>query len=257
MHQNIPKNFCAIWRLSSSGTLASNLMYASTLRSAVMAPFLIYIQISQKNGCANERLTLSGTLTTNLKNSLKWTHLVINIKPKGFWGYMKELTINERIRDREVRLIGADGTQYGVIAIAEARQIAEEQGLDLCKVSPDGAVPATCKLMDYGKYRYEQQKREKEAKKNQKVIEIKEIRLSATIDVGDTTRLAAQTAKFLQEGNKVKASIRLKGRQQTHPELAVDIINDYIEMVGDCTVEKKPTQEGRNIFTILAPAKIK
>ena len=170
---------------------------------------------------------------------------------------MKELTINERIRDREVRLIGADGTQYGVIAIAEARQIAEEQGLDLCKVSPDGAVPATCKLMDYGKYRYEQQKREKEAKKNQKVIEIKEIRLSATIDIGDTTRLAQQTAKFLAEGNKVKASIRLKGRQQAHPELAVDIINQYIEMVGECTVEKKPTQEGRNIFTILAPAKTK
>ena len=170
---------------------------------------------------------------------------------------MKELTINERIRDREVRLIGADGTQYGVISIAEARQIADEQGLDLCKVSPDGATPATCKLMDYGKYRYEQQKREKEAKKNQKVIEIKEIRLSATIDTGDTTRLANQTAKFLQEGNKVKASIRLKGRQQAHPELAVDLINDYIEMVGECTVEKKPTQEGRNIFTILAPAKAK
>ena len=212
---------------------------------------------SRKIDCANERLTLSGTLTSNHKNTLKWTHLVINIKPKGFWGYMKELTINERIRDREVRLIGADGTQYGVISIAEARQIAEEQGFDLCKVSPDGATPATCKLMDYGKYRYEQQKREKEAKKNQKVIEIKEIRLSATIDIGDTTRLAAQTAKFLQEGNKVKASIRLKGRQQAHPDLAVDIINNYIEMVGECTVEKKPTQEGRNIFTILAPAKIK
>ena len=180
---------------------------------------------------------------------------VINIKPKGFWGYMKELTINERIRDREVRLIGSDGTQYGVISIHEARQIADEQGLDLCKVSPDGVTPATCKLMDYGKYRYEQQKKEKEAKKNQKVIEIKEIRLSATIDTGDTTRLAAQTAKFLAEGNKVKASIRLKGRQQAHPELAVDIINDYIALVGDCTVEKKPTQEGRNIFTILAPAK--
>ena len=180
---------------------------------------------------------------------------VINIKPKGFWGYMKELTINERIRDREVRLIGSDGTQYGVISINEARQIADEQGLDLCKVSPDGVTPATCKLMDYGKYRYEQQKKEKEAKKNQKVIEIKEIRLSATIDTGDTTRLAAQTAKFLAEGNKVKASIRLKGRQQAHPELAVDIINDYIALVGDCTVEKKPTQEGRNIFTILAPAK--
>ena len=254
------------------------------------APSLLYIQISQNKRAGIEQRGKQTSRTTSThrgcekifssqlikrcaklnrgpagKNSLvedllanihvEGKTFVINIKPKGFWGYMKELTINERIRDREVRLIGSDGTQYGVISIHEARQIADEQGLDLCKVSPDGVTPATCKLMDYGKYRYEQQKKEKEAKKNQKVIEIKEIRLSATIDTGDTTRLAAQTAKFLAEGNKVKASIRLKGRQQAHPELAVDIINDYIALVGDCTVEKKPTQEGRNIFTILAPAK--
>lgn len=171
---------------------------------------------------------------------------------------MKELFINEQIRDREVRLIGADGTQYGIISIAEARRIAEEHALDLCKMSDgkkteQGFMPATCKLMDYGKYRYEQQKREKEARKNQKIVEIKEIRLSAVIDVGDTARLAAQSAKFLSEGNKVKASIRLKGRQQAHPEIAVDIINDYIAQVGECVVEKKPTQEGRIIYTILAP----
>ncbi len=171
---------------------------------------------------------------------------------------MKELIINEQIKDREVRLIGEDGTQYGVISISEARRVAEEKGLDLCKMADskktdDGFIPATCKLLDYGKYRYEQQKREKEAKKNQKIIETKEIRLSAVIDVGDTKRLAEQTAKFLAEGNKVKASIRLKGRQQAHPDIAVDIINDYIALVGACIVEKKPTQEGRNIFTILAP----
>lgn len=166
---------------------------------------------------------------------------------------MKELFINEQIKDREVRLIGEDGNAYGVISTREALSIAESKGLDLCKVTPPGVVPATCKLMDYGKYRYEQQKREKEAKKNQHVTEIKEIRLSATIDVGDTKRLAAQTAKFLTDGNKVKASIRLKGRQQAHPEIAVKIVEDYIALVGECTVEKKPTQEGRMIFTILAP----
>lgn len=168
---------------------------------------------------------------------------------------MKELLINEQIRDREVRLIGEDGKQYGVISIRDARQIADEQGLDLCKVSPPSVTPATCKLMDYGKYRYDQQKREKEAKKNQRQVETKEIRLSATIDIGDTTRLAAQSAKFIAEGNKVKASIRLKGRQQAHPEIAVNIVKDYIAMVGDCAVvEKAPTQEGRMIFAILAPA---
>lgn len=167
---------------------------------------------------------------------------------------MKELQINEQIRDREVRLIGDDGQQYGVISTREARSIAEEKGLDLCKVSPPSVQPPTCKLMDYGKYRYDQQKREKEAKKNQKVMEVKEIRLSATIDIGDTTRLASQSAKFIAEGNKVKASIRLKGRQQAHPEIAVQIVKDYIAMVGDCaTVEKAPVQEGRMIYTILAP----
>lgn len=175
---------------------------------------------------------------------------------------MKELLINEQIRDREVRLIGDDGQQYGVISIRDARQIAEERGLDLCKVTPPGVTPATCKLMDYGKYRYDQQKREKENKKNQTVTEIKEIRLSATIDVGDTTRLAQQTAKFIEKSNKVKASIRLKGRQQAHPEIAVKIVEDYIEMVKGASsvpvaVEKAPTQEGRIIYTILAPGKTK
>lgn len=171
---------------------------------------------------------------------------------------MKELQINDQIRDREVRLIGDDGTQYGVLPIREARAIADEHGLDICKVSPPSVQPPTCKLMDYGKYRYDQQKREKEAKKNQRIVEIKEIRLSATIDIGDTTRLAQQTAKFLAEGNKVKASIRLKGRQQAHPEIAVKIVEDYIAMVGqDVVVEKKPIQEGRMIYTILAPAQKK
>jgi translation initiation factor IF-3 len=168
---------------------------------------------------------------------------------------MKELLINEQIRDREVRLIGADGTQYGVMSARDAMRLAEEQGLDLCKVSPPGVTPAACKLMDYGKYRYELQKREKEARKNQRIVDIKEVRLSATIDIGDTKRIAAQSAKFIAEGNKVKASIRLKGRQQAHPEIAVDIVKDYIAMVGEgVIVEKAPTVEGRMIYTVLAPA---
>lgn len=174
---------------------------------------------------------------------------------------MKELQRNEQIREREVRLIGAEGQQYGIVSIQEARRIAEEQGYDLCKMSEpkktdSGVVPATCKLMDYGKYCYEQQKREKEAKKNQHIVEIKEIRLSATIDVGDKQRLAKQTAEFIADGNKVKASIRLKGRQQAHPEIAVKIVEEYIALVAErvaINVEKQPIQEGRNIYTVLAP----
>ena len=175
---------------------------------------------------------------------------------------MKELLTNEQIRDREVRLIGEDGQPYGVISIREARQIADEKGLDLCKMTPPGVTPPTCKLMDYGKYCYDQQKRDKENRKNQPITETKEIRLSATIDIGDTTRLAQQTAKFIEKGNKVKASIRLKGRQQAHPEIAVKIVEDYIEMVKQATsapitIEKAPTQEGRMIYTLLAPGKTK
>ena len=124
------------------------------------------------------------------------------------------------------------------------------------KKTDNGFVPATCKLMDYGKYRYEQQKREKEAKKNQHTVEIKEIRLSATIDIGDQQRLAKQSAEFISDGNKVKASIRMKGRQQAHPEIAVKIVEDYVQMVSErvaITVEKAPMQDGRMVYTVLAP----
>jgi len=123
-------------------------------------------------------------------------------------------------------------------------------------VSAPGITPATCKLMDYGKFKYDQQKREKEQRKNQHNVELKEVRLSAVIDIGDTKRIAKQSAEFIAEGNKVKASIRMKGRQQAHPEIAVGIVNDYIAMVGEgAVVEKAPTQEGRMIYAILAPVK--
>ncbi len=157
------------------------------------------------------------------------------------------------IRDREVRLIGEDGEQLGVVSLNDARKKAEDADMDLVKISPN-AVPPVCRIMNYGKFRYEQQKREKEQQKNQKSAELKEVWLSATIDVGDLKRLAAQAVKFTNDGNKVKASIRLKGRQQAYPERAVEIIKNFIELAGDSVqVEKAPVQEGRNIFTILAP----
>ena len=161
--------------------------------------------------------------------------------------------INEQIRDKEVRLIDENGGQQGVVKIAVAMAMAEERGLDLVKIAPN-AVPPVCKLMDYGKYCYEQTKREKEQRKNQKTIEVKEVRLSATIDVHDLEVKAKACSKFLQGGDKVKVSIRLKGRLITHGEVGLDVLNTFADMVrDDAVVERAAKQEGRNLFMILAP----
>lgn len=161
--------------------------------------------------------------------------------------------INEEIRDKEVRLIDENGGQQGVVKIAVAMAMAEERGLDLVKIAPN-AVPPVCKLMDYGKYCYEQTKREKEQRKNQKTIEVKEVRLSATIDVHDLEVKAKACSKFLQGGDKVKVSIRLKGRLITHGEVGLDVLNTFADMVrDDAVVERATKQEGRNLFMILAP----
>jgi len=152
-----------------------------------------------------------------------------------------------------VRLIGADGTQYGIVSRNQALQIADEAELDLVKISPN-ALPPVCKLMNYGKYRFELLKKEKEAKKNQKVTEIKEIRLSMTIDVGDMNVKAKQATKFLQAGNKVKVSLKMRGRQNAHSGLCVDVMNEFYEMVKDYAVmSKKPLTEGKNITMMLDP----
>ena len=165
----------------------------------------------------------------------------------------QELLINEEIRDREVRLIDEKGNQQGVVALDVALRMAEEADLDLVKIAPQ-AVPPVCKIMDYGKYRFEQTKREKEQKKNQKVIEIKEIRLSATIDQHDMEVKAKACTKFLSDGNKVKVSIRFKGRQARHGDIGLDVMNAFFEMVKDSAAIDRPAkQEGRNMFMILAP----
>lgn len=163
--------------------------------------------------------------------------------------------INENIRDREVRLIGEDGEQLGIMSSREAQQIADEKELDLVKISPN-ANPPVCKIMNYGKYIFELAKKEKEAKRNQKNVEIKEIWLSMTIDVGDLNVKAKQTAKFLTSGNKVKVSIRMRGRQNAHANLGLDVMNRFFELVKDVGVmEKRPLTEGRNIWMMLAPIK--
>ena len=162
--------------------------------------------------------------------------------------------LNEEIRDREVRLIGANGEQLGIMSSQEALRIAYDEDLDLVKISPN-ANPPVCKVMDYGKYKYEQLKKSKEAKKNQKVLELKEIWLSMTIDVGDLNVKAKQTLKFLADGNKVKVSIRMRGRQNAHADLGVAVMQKFAEMLGSAAVvEKKPLTENRNIIMIVAPA---
>ena len=170
---------------------------------------------------------------------------------------MKELQINEQIRDREVRLIGDDGQQYGVISMRDARAIAEEKGLDICKVSPPSVQPPTCKLMDYGKYRYEQQKREKEAKKNQHVVEVKEIRLSLNIDTHDFETKGNQAMKFLKSGNKIKVSIRFRGREMGHQNIGLDNMTRFAEYCSEYgNIEKPAKLEGRNMLMFLAPKSV-
>ena len=163
--------------------------------------------------------------------------------------------LNGEIRDREIRVISQTGEMLGVMTPYEALRLAEEADLDLVKISPN-AVPPVCKIMDYGKYKFELAKKEKENRKNQKVVELKEVQLSMTIDVGDLNVKAKQATKFLTAGNKVKVSIRLRGRQMAHANLAKDVMNGFFESLSEFAVIEKPmNMEGRNIIMILAPKK--
>lgn len=168
-----------------------------------------------------------------------------------------EHQINEEIRDKEVRLIGDDGEQLGILPIQQAQDIAVEKGMDLVKIAPQ-AKPPVCKIMDYGKFRFEQAKREKEARKNQRVVEIKEIRLTPNIDIGDLNTKVKNACRFLQDGNKVKVSVRFRGREVTHVSLGQDLLHRFAELCSECsTVEKQPKLEGRQMLMFLAPAKDK
>lgn len=161
--------------------------------------------------------------------------------------------LNEEINDREIRLIGEDGEQMGIMSADEALNIADERGLDLVKISPQ-AVPPVCKLMNYGKFRFEQSKREKEAKKNQHVVEIKEIRMSPGIDVGDFNTKLKNAQKFLADGNRVKVSVRFRGREMAHTEIGKTLLEKFAEQCAEVsTMEKSAKMEGRNMSIFLAP----
>ena len=164
-----------------------------------------------------------------------------------------EHQINEEIRDKEVRLIDAGGEQLGIMSAQKALEVAIERGMDLVKIAPQ-AQPPVCRIMDYGKFRFEQAKREKEARKNQRVMEIKEIRLSPGIDVNDLNVKVGHARRFLKGGDKVKVSVRFRGREVTHSSIGLDLLKRFAEQCSEFgTIEKQPKLEGRHMHMSLAP----
>ena len=165
---------------------------------------------------------------------------------------ISDLFINEQIRDREVRVIGADGEQVGVMSSKEALALAREADLDLIKIAPT-AKPPVCKIADYGKYRYELARKEKEAKKKQKVIDVKEVRLSPNIEENDINTKATSARKFLAKGDRVKVTLRFRGREMAHVQSSKHILDDFAERLSDvAVVEKAPKLEGRSMTMVLA-----
>ncbi len=163
----------------------------------------------------------------------------------------QELLINEEIRDKEIRVIDSDGSQLGILSAREAMQIAAEKNLDLVKIAPQ-ATPPVCRIMDYGKYRFEQAKREKEAKKNQHVIETKEVRLSLNIDTNDFNTKLNRAKKFLEDGDKVKLSLRFRGREMTHTELGADLVRKFLDECAELGATDKPAKlEGRSLVVTI------
>nr|CDQ36949.1 Translation initiation factor IF-3 [Virgibacillus halodenitrificans] len=178
------------------------------------------------------------------------------ISSKIIWRWLaisKDMNVNEKIRAREVRLIDSNGDQLGVKSRQEALEIAQTRNLDLVLVAPN-AKPPVCRIMDYGKYRFEQQKKEKEARKKQKVINVKEVRFTPGIGEHDYETKLKNARKFLEKGDKVKAAVRFRGRAITHKELGREVLDRMAEDVKDvATIETKPKMEGRNMFMMLAP----
>ncbi|MDK2903217.1 MAG: translation initiation factor [Clostridiales bacterium] len=161
--------------------------------------------------------------------------------------------VNEEIREKEVRVVDVDGKQLGIMPLRQALELAQRKQLDLVNVAPQ-ATPPVCRIMDYGKYKYEAIKQEKEAKKNQRIIDIKEIRLSTTIEEHDIDVKIKNAIKFLKNGDKVKVTVRFRGRQITHPDIAAEILKNFAEKVSEAgIIEKAPQMDGRNMLMILTP----
>lgn len=181
----------------------------------------------------------------------------LEIKKKPIWrcSTISDLMINEQIRDREVRLISEDGEQLGIMSSKDAMKLAKEANLDLVKISPT-AKPPVCKIIDYGKFKYEQARKEKEAKKKQKITDVKEIRLSPNIDQNDLNTKSNQARKFLSKGDKVKVVLRFRGREMAHMGISKQILDSFFEKVQDIAVIEKPAKlEGRSMIMFLTEKK--
>ena len=162
-----------------------------------------------------------------------------------------EVLINDQINEKQVRLIGSNGEQHGIVSMSDALKIAQEEGLDLVLISPK-ADPKVCKIIDYSKYRYEQKRKQKDAKKKQKIIEIKEVRLSPNIDTNDINTKQKNARKFLEKGNKVKVTLRFRGREMAHMEQSGHVLDDFAKGLEDIAViEKEPKVEGRAMSLML------
>ncbi len=198
----------------------------------------------------NSFIWLRNTCVLKLERNFSFELFII------FWrclGISKENQINEEIRDKEVRVISADGEQVGVMSAKEALSLAEKSNLDLVKIAPN-AVPPVCKIMDYGKFKFEQAKREKEAKKKQKVMDIKEVRLSLNIDTGDFNTKVNHALRFLKDGDKVKVSIRFRGREMAHTDNGIVIMQRFADACSETgSVEKPAKLEGRSMLMFLVP----
>ena len=182
--------------------------------------------------------------------------LIVDSLPIHFfslWRYkaISELQINEQIRDREVRVVSADGAQLGIMSARDAYKMAQEADLDLVKIAPN-AKPPVVKIIDYGKFRYEQSRKEKEARKKQKTVEIKEVRLSPNIDTNDLNTKVNAARKFISKGDKVKVSLRFRGREMAHVQNSRHILDDFAESLADiAVVEKAPKMEGRSMTMVM------
>ncbi len=164
---------------------------------------------------------------------------------------ISDLLINGQIRDKEVRVVSSSGEQMGIMPIKDALKLAQDEDLDLVRVAPK-ANPPVCKIIDYGKYKYEQGRKEKEAKKKQKTVEVKEVRLSPNIDSNDINTKANNARKFISKGNKVKVTLRFRGREMTHVQQSRHILDDFAEMLDDVAmIEKPPKMEGRSMSMVL------
>ena len=188
-------------------------------------------------GCVSPRDFFAGSLRVSYK--------------EGFPIAIEQL-INQQITEKEIRVISETGEQLGIMSSRDALRLAEDKNLDLVNISPK-ALPPVCKIMDYGKYRYELEKKQKEAKKNQHVVTLKEVRLSPTIDTHDMAVKAKASSRFLEDGDKVKVSIRFRGRQLSHTEIGLEVMNTFLTLLENAAVEKAAKMEGRSMFMILAP----